>query len=103
MIEELFFFSDVIWRIFRKILGGVKTSVFVSKKSHVYLVWKNKIEKNTGKEWNKKKDRTKKVLQKGMNKWKRSFFQKNRGDFVFFKKVSQKKKNTNRRNMRESQ
>ena len=51
----------------------------------------------------KKKRSLKQILQKGMNKIKRSFFkkkEKNRGDSK--KKVSQKKKNTNRRNIRES-
>ena len=80
MIEELFFFSDVKWRIFRKILGGVKTTVFVSKKKSRLSCLKEQDWKNKRKRNNKKKE-----------------------SFFFKKKKRFHKKNTSRRNMRESQ
>ena len=71
-------------------LEGFKQEFWCQKKRSLYFVWKNKIEKKE-KEWNKKGDRTKKNLQKGMNKWKKfCFSKKNKGDF--FKKVSHQEK-----------
>ena len=68
--------------------SGVKHVFLRQKKRSIYLVWKNKIEKKHKKksETNQKGDRTKKVLQKGMNKWKRSFFPKKNEKWMRFKK-----------------
>ena len=96
-------------------LEGFK-QVLCQKKKVAFILFERTRLKNQHKkksETKKKEIEQKKVLQKGMNKWKRSFFKKmkNKG-FFFFKKVSQKKKklkkhkresiNTRRRNMERS-